>query len=176
MLATTCNNKVTENKAGAYAETKMHSNILKVQIQYEAKDLHALARLVTRTTPIFTEGKLERLIKKSNFPFGLTVEDLGTKTATTSWISSARVGAPCPLRKSGPCSPGGGISRCPKSLFVSRGRSYALWARGGAETVSSGSAASTNVWAPSYSRRLRRRWPRTQSPLYRRRGPSSLPS
>lgn len=65
-------------------------------------------------------------MRRSSFPFALTVEDLEMTTARTSWISSARVGAPCPLRKSGPCSSGWGISRCPKSLFVSLGRSCAL--------------------------------------------------
>lgn len=106
-------------------------------------------------------------------PFALTVEDLETTTATTFGISWARVGAPCPPRRSGPCCSAWGISRCPKSLFVSLGRSCARWARGGAESVLPGSAAATNVWAPSRSR-FRRRWPRTPSPLCCRRAPFLL--
>lgn len=141
------------------------------------KDFHAVAVSKAYNAHLHRE-KLEShtKIKRSSFPFALTVEDLEMTTARTSWISSARVGAPCPLRKSGPCFSGWGIFRCPKSLFVSLGRSCALPARGGAERALLGSAASTNVWAPSQSRRFRRRWPRTPSPLYRRRGPCSSPS
>lgn len=109
--------------------------------------------------PSLMEGNQKGTVRCEEvaFPFALTVEDLETTTAKTSWISSVRVGAPCPLRKSGPCSAGSGISRCPKSLFVSLGRSCALPARGGAERAQPGSAASTNVWAPSRSRCCRRR-------------------
>lgn len=133
-----------------------------------------------RPTPIALSGgeaENTHTEKEKQFPppppFVLTVENLETTTATTFGISWARVGAPCPPRRSGPCSSAWGISRCPKSLFVSRGRSCARSERGGAETVLPGSAAATNVWAPSHSR-FRRRWPRTPSPLCRRRGPSLL--
>lgn len=150
-----------------------------------AKRLLRCRASVSDPTPISIEGNFKKLIKERGkkersggtavFPFVLTVEDLERTTATTSWISSARVGAPCPLRKSGPCSSGWGISRCPKSLFVSLGRSCALPARGGAERASPGSAASTDVWAPLHSRRFRRRRPKTSSLLSRRQGPSSFP-
>lgn len=113
----------------------------------------------------------------------LTVEDLEKTTATTSWISSARVGGPCPLRRSGPCSAASGTSRCPKSLFVSRGCSCALPARGGGGArgaspgsgsgSGSGSAASTDAWAPLRSRLFRRRPPKKPCPPSRRQDPSS---
>lgn len=120
-----------------------------------------LSRVSHKHNAHLHRGKLnkDRRWRKAVSPFALTVEDLETTTATTSWISSGRVGAPCPLRKSGPCSSGWGISRCPKSLFVSLGRSCALRARGGAERSQPGSAASTDVWAPSCSRRFRCRQP-----------------
>lgn len=155
----------------------MENNVLKVRTKYEQKHLNALARQRCTQRPSSPrEIRKTHKMKKSSFPCALTVEDLEMTTARTSWISSARVGAPCPLRKSGPWSSGWGISRCPKSLFVSLGRSCALPARGGAERVLLGSAASTNVWAPSCLRRFRRRWPRTPSPLCRRQGPSLSPS
>lgn len=149
--------------------SKTNHNLLKVKIK--AKRLLRSRALVTKHNAHLHRGKLTRDIKwrKAVSPFALTVEDLETTTATTSWISSGRVGAPCPLRKSGPCSSGWGIARCPKSLFVSLGRSCALPARGEAERALPGSAASTDVWAPSCSRRFRCRQPKTQ-------GPSSSPS
>lgn len=119
--------------------------------------MRARSASMVHTTPII---KRQQQSRSGNLL--LTVEDLETTTAKTSWISSARVDAPCPRRKSGPCYACSGTSRCPKSLSVSLGRSCALPARDEAERAQPGSAAaaasaaSTNVSAPLRSRCCRR--------------------
>lgn len=84
---------------------KIWYNVPKVRTKYESKYLSALARQSCTQRPS-SSREIRKRMKKSGFPFALTVEDLETTTATTSWISSVRVGAPCPLRTSGPCSSG----------------------------------------------------------------------
>lgn len=171
------NKKVMENRGRVQAEPKIHITSSKFGLN-TSQNTSPLWRVSHPHNAHLHRGEIRKRekMKKKQF-FVLTVEDLETTTATTSWISSDRVGARCPLRKSGPCSSGWGISRCPKSLFVLRGRSCALPTRGGAERAPAGSAASTDVSVLSHSRRFRRRRhrPKTPFPLSRRQGPSSLP-